>query len=115
MSIRYTILLPLLGLMLLAGILSGVTGWVGLGAVDDLSRLGSRTTEMNEASRIARDRFHRAEALIARVSAMTDLLDMAPIQAEFIAAGDQLMALLDRLETLAESERMVTLARSAIS
>ena len=113
MSIRYTILLPLLGLMLLAGILSGVTGWVGLGAVDDLSRLGSRTTEMNEASRIARDRFHRAEALIARVSAMTDLLDMAPIQAEFTAAGDQLMALLDRLETLAESERMVTLARSA--
>lgn len=70
MSIRYTILLPLLGLMLLAGILSGVTGWVGLGAVDDLSRLGSRTTEMNEASRIARDRFHRAEALIARVSAI---------------------------------------------
>jgi len=38
---------------------------------------------------------------------------MAPIQAEFTAAGDQLMALLDRLETLAESERMVTLARSA--
>ncbi len=113
MSIRYTILLPLLGLMLLAGLLSGVTGWVGLGAVDDLSRLRGRTAEMNEASRIARDRFNRAEDLLARVSAMTDLIDMAPIQAEFTTAADQLTVLLDRLETLAESDRMRTLARGA--
>ncbi|KQP75074.1 MULTISPECIES: HAMP domain-containing methyl-accepting chemotaxis protein [unclassified Methylobacterium] len=113
MSIRYTILLPLLGFMLLAGLLSGVTGWVGLGAVGDLSLLGSRTTETNEASRIARDRFNRAEDLIARVSAMTDLVDMGPINREFTAASDQIMALLGRLEALAQSDRMLILARSA--
>ncbi|MCJ2083363.1 methyl-accepting chemotaxis protein [Methylobacterium sp. J-090] len=113
MSIRYTILLPLLGFMVLAGLLSGVTGLIGLGAVGDLANLAERTTEANEASRAARDRFRRMEELVARVSAMTDLLDMAPIATEFRAAGDGLTALLGRLTDAALSERMRALSREA--
>ncbi|RYY09062.1 MAG: methyl-accepting chemotaxis protein, partial [Alphaproteobacteria bacterium] len=55
MSIRYKILLPLLAFMLLAGLLAGITGFVGLGAVGDLSLLSERTTEAAETSRAARD------------------------------------------------------------
>ncbi|MCJ2142370.1 methyl-accepting chemotaxis protein [Methylobacterium sp. E-066] len=113
MSIRYKILLPLLGFLLLAGLLAGITGLVGLGAVGDLSRLAERTAEAAETSRAARDQFHRAEELVARVSAMTDLLDMAPIQTEFTGAGDRLTVLLGRLKDIALSESMQALARSA--
>ncbi len=110
MSIRYRILLPLLGLMVLAALLSGITGLVGLGAVRDLSTVAERTNAANEASRAARDRFRRAEDLVARVTAMTDLVDMTPVNAEFTAASDELMRLLGRLRDVALSERM--LARS---
>jgi methyl-accepting chemotaxis protein len=113
MSIRYKILLPLLGFMLLAGLLSGLTGLVGLGAVGDLSSLAERTTEAIEASRAARDHFRRAEELIARVSAMTDLIDMAPVETEFTAASDHLKVLLGRLNDVALSERMQAVSRSA--
>ncbi|SFM09248.1 methyl-accepting chemotaxis protein [Methylobacterium pseudosasicola] len=113
MSIRYKILLPLLGFLLLAGLLAGITGLVGLGAVGDLSRLAERTAEAAETSRAARDQFHRAEELVARVSAMTDLLDMAPIQTEFTGAGDRLTVLLGRLKDIALSDSMQALARSA--
>ncbi|MCJ2059513.1 methyl-accepting chemotaxis protein [Methylobacterium sp. J-048] len=113
MSIRYKILLPLLGFLLLAGLLAGITGLVGLGAVGDLSRLADRTTEAAETSRAARDQFYRAEDLVGRVSAMTDLLDMAPIQTEFTGAGDRLTVLLGRLNEIALSEPMQALVRSA--
>ena len=113
MSIRYKILLPLLGFMVLAGLVSGVTALIGLGALGDLASLAERTTEVDEASRAARDRFRRMEAVVARVSAMTDLVDMAPVGAEFRAAGDELTGLLTRLTNAALSPRMHDLSRSA--
>jgi len=113
MSIRYKILLPLLAFMLLAGLLAGITGFVGLGAVGDLSRLSERTTEAAETSRAARDQFLRAESLVARVSAMTDFLDMAPIQTEFAGASAQVATLLGRLNEIALSGPMQVLARNA--
>lgn len=112
MSIRYKILLPLLAFMLLAALLSGVTGLVGLGAVTDLATLTERTSEANEVSRAARDDFRQAEELLARVTAMTDLIDMAPINAQFTAASDELMGLLGRLKNTALSDLMQTLSRS---
>ncbi|GJD72373.1 methyl-accepting chemotaxis protein [Methylobacterium goesingense] len=112
MSIRYKILLPLLGFMLLAGLLAGVTGLLGLRVAGDLSTLAERTTEVSDASRAARDRFRRMEELVGRVSAMTDLIDMAPVNAEFTAASDKLTVLLESLTTNALSERMRILSRS---
>ncbi|MCJ2045708.1 hypothetical protein MKK58_14395 [Methylobacterium sp. J-078] len=112
MSIRYKILLPLLGFMLLAGLLAGVTGLLGLRVAGDLSTLAERTTEVNDASRAARDRFRRMEELVGRISAMTDLIDMAPVNAEFTAASDKLTVLLESLTTNALSERMRILSRS---
>jgi len=106
MSIRYKILLPLLGFLAMAGLLSGVTGLVGLAALGDLSTVADHTSEANEASRAARDRFRRAEELVARVTTMTDLLDMASIHTEFAEASGELTRLLDRLKVLALSERM---------
>ncbi|TXM90151.1 methyl-accepting chemotaxis protein, partial [Methylobacterium sp. WL103] len=113
MSIRYKILLPLLGFMILAGLLSGVTGLVGLDAVGNLSRVAERTNEANAASRAARDRFHGADELVARVTAMTDLIDMTVVAADFTAKGDQLSALLGRLEAAASSDRMRAVSRAA--
>ncbi len=113
MSIRYKILLPLLGFLVLAGLLSGASGLLGLGALGDLATLAERTTEANETSRAARDRFRRMEELVARVTAMTDLIDMRPVGAEFRAAGDRLTVLMDRLTTVALSDRMAALSRDA--
>ena len=113
MSIRYTILLPLLGFMVLAGLLSGVTGLVGLYAVGDLSAVEERTNAANAASRAARDRFHGADELVARVTAMTDLIDMTVVAADFTAKSDQLSALLGRLEAAASSDRMRAVSRAA--
>lgn len=112
MSIRYKIFLPLLAFMLLAALLSGVTGLVGLGAVTDLAGLTERTSEANEVSRAARDHFRQAEALLARVTAMTDLVDMDPINAQFATAGDELTGLLARLKNAALSDRMRVLSRN---
>lgn len=113
MSIRYKILLPLLGFLVLAGLLSGASGLLGLGALGDLATLAERTTEANETSRAARDRFRRMEELVARVTAMTDLIDMRPVGAEFRTAGDRLTVLMDRLTTVALSDRMAALSRDA--
>ncbi|GJE50976.1 hypothetical protein GOFOIKOB_4030 [Methylobacterium tardum] len=111
MSIRFKILLPLLAFLVVAAALSGVTGLVGLGAVADLATLTERTSEANEVSRAARDHFRQAEDLLARVSAMTDLIDMAPVNAQFTAASDQLTLLLGRLRSATLSDPMQALSR----
>ncbi|MGW5958760.1 methyl-accepting chemotaxis protein [Methylorubrum populi] len=113
MSIRHKILLPLLGFMLLGGLLSAMTGLTGLSAFGELSGLAGRAVEASEASRSARDRFRRAEALVVRVTAMTDLLDMGRIGGEFTANADALDAGLGRLKASALSERMLALSRTA--
>ena len=113
MSIRHKILLPLLGFMLLGGLLSAMTGLTSLSAFGKLSVLADRAIEASEASRAARDRFRRAEALVARVMAMTDLVDTARIGAEFSANADALEAMLVRLKDSALSERMLALSRTA--
>lgn len=113
MSIRHKILLPLLGFMLLGGLLSAMTGLTSLSAFGKLSVLADRAIEASEASRAARDRFRRAEALVARVTAMTDLVDTARIGAEFSANADALEAMLVRLKDSALSERMLALSRTA--
>ena len=113
MSIRHKILLPLLGFMLLGGLLSAMTGLTGLSAFGELSGLAGRAVEASEASRTARDRFRRAEALVARVTAMTDLLDIGRIGSEFTANADALEAGLARLKASALSERMLTLSNTA--
>ncbi|KQQ14748.1 chemotaxis protein [Methylobacterium sp. Leaf123] len=113
MSIRHKILLPLLGFMLLGGLLSAMTGLTGLSAFGQLSDLAGRAVEASEASRTARDRFRRAEALVARVTAMTDLLDVTRIGGEFTANADGLDAGLGRLKGSALSERMLALSDTA--
>ena len=113
MSIRHKILLPLLGFMLLGGLLSAMTGLTGLSAFGELSGLAGRAVEASEASRTARDRFRRAEALVARVTAMTDLRDIGRIGSEFTANADALEAGLARLKASALSERMLTLSNTA--
>ena len=113
MSIRHKILLPLLGFMLLGGLLSAMTGLTGLSAFGELSGLAGRAVEASEASRTARDRFRRAEALVTRVTAMTDLLDVTRIGGEFTANADALEAGLGRLKASALSERMLALSDAA--
>ncbi len=113
LSIRYQILLPLLGFLLLAGLMAAITGLVGLKVSADLSALAERTVAANEASQAARDRFRRADAVVARVTAMTDLLDMAPVTAEFRTAADALGGLLGELRAAALSERMGAVAQAA--
>ena len=113
MSIRHKILLPLLGFMLLGGLLSAGTGLTGLSAFGQLSALAERTVEASEASRAARDHFRRAGTLVARVAAMTDLLDIDRIGAEFGAEATGLDRTLARLEGAALSERMAALSREA--
>ena len=113
MSIRHKILLPLLGFMLLGGLLSAMTGLTGLSAFGELSGLAGRAVEASEASRTARDRFRRAEALVARVTSMTDLLDVGRIGGEFTANADALQNSLGRLKASALSERMLALSDTA--
>lgn len=113
MSIRYKILLPLLGFLVVAALLSCATGLVGLGAVGELSSVADRAAEANEATRAARDRFRRAEELVARVAAMTDFLGMDAINAEFTEATDDLSTLLMRLRGAAVSDRMRVLTQAA--
>jgi len=110
MSIRLKILLPLLGFTLLAGLLAGVTGLVGLKALADLSALAERSAAATEASQAARDQFRRAEDLVARVGAMTDILDLAPITADFTASSDRVAALLGQIRRAALSEPMLRLS-----
>jgi len=110
MSIRLKILLPLLGFTLLAGLLAGVTGLVGLKALGDLSALAERSAAATEASQAARDQFRRAEDLVARVGAMTDILDLAPITADFTASSDRVAALLGQIRRAALSEPMLRLS-----
>jgi methyl-accepting chemotaxis protein len=113
MPIRYKILLPLLGFLLVAGLLAGVTGYVGLAAVGDLSGLARRTTEANATSRTTQEQFARAEELVARVTAMTDLLDMGPLNAAFTETSDRLSHGLRTLRENALSGEMADLARQA--
>jgi methyl-accepting chemotaxis protein len=113
MSIRNKILLPLLGFMLLGGLLSAMTGLTGLSAFHELSVLADRAITANEASRAARERFRRAELLVTRVTAMTDLVDVGRIGREFTAEADALAAMLARLKASALSERMLALSGTA--
>jgi methyl-accepting chemotaxis protein len=113
MSIRFKILLPLLGFLFVAALLACATGLVGLGAVGKLSSAADRATEVNEITRAGRDRFRRAEELVMRVSAMTDFLDMAPINAEFTQVSDELLSFIARLRGAAVSDRMQMLSRAA--
>ncbi|MEH3145097.1 MAG: HAMP domain-containing methyl-accepting chemotaxis protein [Methylobacterium frigidaeris] len=113
MSIRYKLLLPLLGFLILAGLLSGITGLASFEALDDVATVAERTAEANEAGRAARDHFRQAEDLVSQVTAMTDLADIAPVNDRFTRASDGLMLLLGRLNAAALSGPMRALAQQA--
>ncbi|RVU16151.1 methyl-accepting chemotaxis protein [Methylobacterium oryzihabitans] len=113
MSIRYKLLLPLLGFLILAGLLAGATGLASFEALDDVATVAERAAEANESGRAARDHFRQAEEMVAHVTAMTDLADLAPVRARFTRSNDGLMVLLGRLNAAALSDPMRSLAQRA--
>ena len=113
MSIRYKILLPFLACLILAGGLAVATGLSSLAAIRQLASLAERTIDANEASRIARDRFAKGEQLIARVVAMTDLIDPRAVATEFRSINEALDVQLERLRGAAISDRMGELSVEA--
>ena len=113
MSIRTKLLLPRLASLALGLGLAAAIGWRSLSAVSSLASLSERTIEANAASRAARGRFEAAEQLIARVSAMTDLIDAKAIETQFRDSSGGLAADLARLKAAALSPRIGELASEA--
>jgi methyl-accepting chemotaxis protein len=73
----------MLGFVLFAAALAGAIGWMSLREHDELAELAETAITAGEASRSARDHFDKAEALVARVTAMTDFIEPAQIEASF--------------------------------
>jgi len=113
MSIRTKILLPLLAFMLLAGGLIVVTSLRSHSAFLQVAALAERTIDADEASRAARDQFVVGEKLIARVLAMTDLIDHQTVTSEFRRASGDLTSNIARLQAAAVSDRIRNLAAQA--
>lgn len=113
MSIRTKLLLPLLALLALGIGLAGLIGMRSLSAFSELSALSERTIEADEASRAARDGFEKGEQLLARVLAMTDLIDPKTVETGFKASAERLASELSGLKAAARSERMGALSQEA--
>ena len=113
MSIRTKILLPLLAFMLLAGGLVVVTSLRNHSAFMQIAALAERTIDADDASRAARERFEAGEKLIARVLAMTDLIEPQRVVSEFQRASGELASNIARLQAAAVSERIRSLAAQA--
>lgn len=113
MSIRTKLLLPLLAILALGIGLAGLIGLRSLSAFSELSALSERTIEADEASRAARDGFEKGEQLLARVLAMTDLIDPKAVESGFKATAARLASELSRLRSVARTERMGALANEA--
>ena len=113
MSIRTKILLPLLAFLALGIGLAGAVGLRSLSAFSQLAGLAEQTIEADTVSREARDRFERGEALLARILAMTDLIDPGKVESDFKATAAELATNLDRLAAAALSARMSEKSRAA--
>ncbi|AWN54570.1 methyl-accepting chemotaxis protein [Methylobacterium sp. 17Sr1-1] len=115
MSIRTKLLLPLLGFLLAGGVLAALVGWQGVAAVGRLGTVTGLSLASGAAGEEAKVRFGRAEAILARVLAMTDFLDPGTVEAGFRAETAGLAAALDRLGATAQSEAVGALVREARS
>ena len=113
MSIRTKILLPLLAFLALGIGLAGIIGFRSLSAFSGLAALSEKTITANNASRGAQDRFEAGEQLLARVLAMTDLIDPKTVATTFEKAEAGLSDELARLRDAVLSERMSGLAAEA--
>ncbi|WP_191970732.1 methyl-accepting chemotaxis protein [Methylobacterium soli] len=111
MSIRIKILLPMLAFLLFAAALAAVTGLRGQAAFTGMATLADRNIAADEASRGARLLFERGDRLMARVLAMTDLIEPEAIATEFGAVVAGLEANIAKLGASAVSARIAEVAR----
>jgi methyl-accepting chemotaxis protein len=115
MSIRWKILLPLLAVLALAVTLAGIIGWQSISAHAELALLSDKAVAANDASRDARDRFEKAEQLIAQVLSMTTLIEPGTIESRFKAASSGIGSDLTKLKGIALTQDMGETTTRAIS
>ncbi len=114
MSIRTKILVPLLGCLLLGALVSGFIGLGSLAGLGRLAALSDAAVAAADASRTARDGFDRADALLARVVAMTDLIGPDAIEPQFKGEADSTAAALAALKATALTPAMGGIAQGAV-
>ena len=115
MSIRTKILIPLLGFLLLGAAVSAFIGWQSLSGFSQLAALSDKAVIANDASRKARDGFDTAEALVARVLAMTDMVEASAIEPKFRSATTLASSALADLRQAALTDDMHGLTDNTIA
>lgn len=112
MSIRTKILVPLLGFILLAAIVSGLLGQQSSAGHAALAETAAKALAASDASRLARDAFDRSERVVTQVMAMTDFTSPASIRKTFEAASAATGSNLASLKAAAQSRAMLALAQA---
>ena len=113
MSIRTKILAPLLSLILLAALVSGLVGQQSFAANKALAEVAAKAVAAADASRLARDAFDRSDRVVTQVTAMTDFASEDSIRQSFGTASAAAASNLAALRAVAQSPAMTTLARGA--
>ena len=114
MSIKTKILIPLLSVVVVATLISGLIGFKGEADHEAMAALADKAIEAGEMTSKAHDDFDRVGGLVTEVSAMTHFIAAKTIEEGFLSGANATESDLNNLKAAALSTEMADLAQKAI-
>ncbi len=113
MSIKYKILIPIIGALLFGFMLSGAVAWMALNQGNKMSTISQEALAEDQLGAELREKFSVATGFINKVTSMADFVDEQEIKKNYSTVIEPIDQNITDMEQLVHSDTLIEQAKNS--